>query len=155
MRHTIYAIATKPLLLAICLAVSFLMSSLVRAQSRAPAVLPEIGLSIEERRQIPPKEAREFGFNFKESKVAKPEATNTAEGLEPQGELEASTTLIVFAIAILAMPLFLWFGLMKQLKKQRAEMLVNNAPISLEEFRAKQEANKKIAEEKKNLPKAS
>ncbi|MBI2521817.1 MAG: hypothetical protein HYV97_15485 [Bdellovibrio sp.] len=154
MKHTIYYIATRPLLLAVCLAIGLLVSSLVRAQSRAPAVLPEMGISIEERKHTPPNEAREFGFNFKEPKV-KPEVVAVTEGLERQGELEASTTLVIFAMAILAMPIFLWVGLMKQLKKQRAEMLATNTPISLEEFRAKQEANKKIAEEKKDLPKAS
>ena len=155
MRHKIDIIATNPLLLAVCLVFGPLLSFLAGAQGRAPAVLPEMGISIEERRQIPPREAREFGFNFKEVKAPNQAAAAVEEGLERQGELEASTTLIIFAMVILAMPVFLWFGLMKQLKKQRAEMLANNTPISLEEFRAKQEAKKNAEEKKSYLPKAS
>ena len=68
MRQTLHKMATKPLLLAVCLGITLLMTTLARAQGRAPAVLPELGLSIEERKQIPPQEAREFGFNFKEKK---------------------------------------------------------------------------------------
>ncbi len=150
MRQTLHKMATKPLLLAVCLGLALLMATAARAQGRAPAVLNERGISIEERKQIPPQEAREFGFNFKETKNQPSIATPPiAQG----AERETSTTLVIFAVVILAMPLFLWFGLMRQLKRQRAEM-ISNAPVSLDEFRARQGAKKTEVKPDK-FPKAS
>jgi|GEM_PF-5007752 len=116
------------------LSLSFVMLPLLSlAQGRSPSVLNEKAISIEERRQIPPDQAKEFGYNFNSK------STNAAHvverGISSQQKQGVHAALVIFGLTILALPLVVWFMLMRQLRQQRQD---NQDTISLEEFREKQ-----------------
>lgn len=107
--------------------------------ARSPAVLPTIGISIDEFEQISPKQAEEFGYQFTNGL---PKSVNDSERKEiNNGEVVLNNiknnsnssimSLPIFiTLFILSIPLFLWFFMIRTIDHAESNLHENIIPLN-------------------------
>lgn len=136
---------------------SFLLSS--ASFGRAPAVEPVTGISIDQYREVDPKEDKGFDWHQDSSKFTRfKNNRTTGQRASVAYDSSASTTMsVVFLVAIVAFPIALWFTLMKSFPNTPSSSPENSGhqsvTIDLATERSKRE--EKEGEEDDHIHKAS
>jgi hypothetical protein len=129
----------------------------ITAIARRPAVLPVMGLSLDEYQHTPPDKSKQQGFNFTKTNLKKRTIQDTNKKVEnppvsrfhTQTHSEGSPALMLIFFALL--PIIVWFTMMHQIGKKKK--VTFEAPIDLDAVRA--EKNTEKLSDDRDIPKAS
>jgi len=135
----------------ILLALACLIPALGLAQDRKPAVLPGVGLSIDQYEKVAPENAGKKGFDFshKDQSETSPKAL-IEEGINRTAQTQQASLPILFGLIILSLPFVVWFGLMYRLPGNKPDSAGNT--VNLEDFK---ESRKNVAAQTEATPTAT
>ncbi len=121
----------------------FLLILIISSQNlfaRSPAVLPTRGISIDEFKQITPKQAKAFGYQFTKGL---PKSVNDSErkvinngdivlqNIKKNANSSIMSIPIFITLFILSIPLFLWFFMIRTIDHAKTDGDINKNVIPL------------------------